>query len=345
MTSLRLAGAALNPATVDRLLGSETAAAFVTRTDEGRSTLSSEVLGRIAVSEKERVAELDDTNSRFVTAADPAFPIGLDPMTPRVRWLYLRGSNPRPGVAVIGSRRCTTYGRRIARVIGMAVAHAGRSLISGLAAGIDGEAHRGALEGQGHTTAVLGSGIDVWYPRSHRGLGEEILATGGTVVSEFPPGTSPEPWRFPARNRIIAGLSEAVIVVEAAERSGALITARLALEAGREVFAVPGDLERPTSAGCNRLIADGAHPIVDLGELSEMLGWVRATQVQQGSILGESPIDLETAVADAGLSAVEVLRRLGHAELEPVGLGSVGLGFGGLGFGGLGTPPSREAAG
>lgn len=187
-------------------------------------------------------------------------------------WLFVRGKLPPiPGVAVVGSRRATSYGLGLAEEIGRRIAEAGWPVVSGLAVGVDGAAHRGCLRGGGVGVAVLGSGIDVWYPARHAQLGERLLATGGCVVSEFPPGARPEPWRFPCRNRIISGLSKVVIVVEAAVRSGALITARYALEHGREVFAVPGDLDRETSVGCNLLIRDGAHPVTRLEHLVEDL--------------------------------------------------------------------------
>ena len=136
-----------------------------------------------------------------------------------------------PGVAVVGARSCSAYGAQVARTLARELASAGLVVVSGLARGVDGEAHRGALEGGGRTVAVLGCGIDRDYPRSHAELARRIVASGA-VVSEYPPGVEPAPWRFPARNRIIAGLSLATVVVEARERSGALITADFALELG-----------------------------------------------------------------------------------------------------------------
>ncbi len=315
VSSIRLAAAALNPATVDRLVGGRSTKMFMASALDGLRGLSAHAREQIRVPEQQRRAQLTAVGARFIDSDDAGFPERLRGIEPTVRWVFVRGTELRPGVAVIGSRRATVYGRRIARSIGSLLAASGWSVVSGMAVGIDGEAHRGALAVGGHTTAVLGSGIDIFYPRSHSRLGEEILAAGGTVVSEFPPGTSPEPWRFPARNRIIAGLSEAVVVVEAAERSGALITARLALESGREVLALPGDVERPTSMGCNRLIADGAHPVVSLDELPEMLGWagVRAP----GAAPAEAGADLEALVAGSGLAPSEALRRLGASDTGP----------------------------
>jgi DNA processing protein len=151
-----------------------------------------------------------------------------------------------PAVAVVGARACSSYGRQVARMLGRELAAAGVVVVSGLARGIDGEAHRGALEAGGHTVAVLGCGIDRDYPAVHTSLARAIAARS-LLVSEYAPGVEPAPWRFPARNRIIAGLCVATVVVEARERSGALITADFALEDGREVFAVPGEITRVLS--------------------------------------------------------------------------------------------------
>ena len=187
-------------------------------------------------------------------------------------FLWIRGRAPSmPGVAIVGTRRCTEYGRSIARNLGHAVATAGWPVISGLARGIDAAAHGGTLDGGGAGFAVLGSGIDVIYPPDNRGLADRLLALYGGLISEYPPGTPPAPFRFPARNRIIAGLAGAVVVVEAAVTGGALITARLALEQGKDVLAVPGDITRRTSEGCNQLIRDGAHPVLSAGDLIESL--------------------------------------------------------------------------
>jgi DNA processing protein len=144
-----------------------------------------------------------------------------------------------PAVAIVGARACSGYGRSVARLLASETAAAGVVVVSGLARGIDGEAHRGALASRGPTVAVLGCGIDRDYPAAHAQLAREIVASGGLVVSEYEPGVEPAPWRFPARNRVIAGLARATVVVEARERSGALITADFALEDGREVLAVP----------------------------------------------------------------------------------------------------------
>ncbi len=159
-----------------------------------------------------------------------------------------------PCVALVGSRRCSTYGLNTAGLLARELATRGVTIVSGLARGIDAAAHRGALEAGGRTVAVLGTGVDEVYPREHKKLAAEIVEQGGALVSQFPLGTPPIPENFPYRNRVISGLSLGVVLVEAAENSGSLITARLALEQGREVFAVPGNITSRNSFGTNYLI-------------------------------------------------------------------------------------------
>jgi DNA processing protein len=191
--------------------------------------------------------------------------------------LWLRGdADPgvlaEPAVAIVGARACSGYGRSVARMLAGGVAEAGAVVISGLARGIDGEAHRGALAVAGKTVAVLGCGVDRDYPAAHAELARAIAAAGGLVVSEYEPGVEPAPWRFPARNRIIAGLASATVVVEARERSGALITADFALEDGREVLAVPGEITNALSAGANGLLRQGATPVTAVRDVLDALG-------------------------------------------------------------------------
>ena len=164
-------------------------------------------------------------------------------------------------VAIVGARQCSEYGRYVARELAKDIVGNGVNVVSGLAMGIDAEAHMGA---GGNTVAVLGSGINVVYPKDNVGLAKEIVRKGGVIMTEYPIGEKPERLNFPNRNRLISGLAEAVIVVEAGERSGSLITADFALEQGKEVYAVPGNITSPTSVGTNQLIYDGAVPIVDL---------------------------------------------------------------------------------
>jgi len=169
-------------------------------------------------------------------------------------------------VAIVGSRQATEYGRGVAYDLAKSLAGRGITVISGLAYGIDTAAHEGALAGGGKTIAVLGCGIECPYPKENLRLRHEI-SRSGAVISEFPGETEPTSWNFPRRNRIISGLSQAVVIVEAAEKSGALITAQWALAQGREVFAVPGNITSERSAGTNRLIQSGAHPLLSIEDL------------------------------------------------------------------------------
>src|SRR5262249_37813166 len=232
----------------------------------------------------------------------------------------------RPAVAVVGARSCSGYGAHVARMLGRELAAAGLVVVSGLARGIDGEAHRGALEAAGATIAVLGCGVDRDYPAVHAELARRI-AVSGLVISEYAPGVGPAPWRFPARNRIIAGLCQATIVVEARERSGALITADLALEEGREVFAVPGEITSALSAGTNRLLRQGAMPVTGVADVLESYGL--APLEQKGAEVGEEAERVLTRLREGASSADELARSLrldagmlasALAELELAGL-------------------------
>ena len=229
---VRLAHTGANPDMIRRLVAESGWAGAVRRLRSSPRTTPS-VKAALDVPVETRLERLSTIGVELVQEEDDRYPSPLVELPDRPLWLFCRGAiGPDPGVAVVGSRRATRYGIDIARTIGARVGQAGWTVVSGLAAGIDTAAHTGAVDTHGVTAAVLGSGIDVWYPSRNRALGEQIIAAGGAVVSEFPPGTAPEPWRFPARNRIISGLADVVIVVEAAVRSGALITARLALEHG-----------------------------------------------------------------------------------------------------------------
>lgn len=225
--------------------------------------------------------------------------------------LHLRGSGERsvlhgPAVAIVGARACSSYGRSVARGLARELAAAGLVVVSGMARGIDGEAHRGALEAGGPTVAVLGCGIDRDYPASHAELARRICERG-LVVSEYEPGVEPAPWRFPARNRIIAGLSRATVVVEARERSGALITADFALEEGREVLAVPGEITSALSAGTNELLRLGATPVTCAGDVLELLG-LEAPAAPPPARLGEAAESLLERLREGALTGDEIVR-------------------------------------
>ena len=221
-------------------------------------------------------ASLAARQVRFVGRDDPEYPPLLRELHDPPPGLFVRGSGglellQRRAVAVVGARACSSYGSQIARLLGRELAAAGLVVISGLARGVDAEAHRGTLEFGGITVAILGCGIDRDYPAAHSQLAARICEHG-FVVSEYAPGVEPAPWRFPARNRLIAGLSAAAVVVEARERSGALITADFALEAGREVFAVPGEITSALSNGTNALLRLGATPLTAAADVLEGLG-------------------------------------------------------------------------
>ena len=223
--------------------------------------------------EGDDLARLRSLGARVIGPRDPEMPPRLREIPDAPEVLFLRGDPgalSAPQVAIVGSRRTTPAGAAIARRLAGALAARGVVVTSGLAQGIDAEAHRGALDAGGRTVAVLGSALDRVYPAGHRPLAERI-AGQGAVVSEFPFGARPAPWNFPWRNRIISGLSLGVLVVEAAGRSGSLVTARLAADQGREVFAVPGSILNPLTAGCHRLLRDGAKLVERVEDVLEEL--------------------------------------------------------------------------
>lgn len=196
----------------------------------------------------------------FVSLEQPSYPRRLRDIYDPPYGLYYIGQLPSdetPAVGIVGARACSNYGRDIAKRSGKCLAASGVSVISGMALGIDGYGHEGALEGGGKTFAVLGCGVNIVYPPQHAKLYERIVAQGG-ILSEYPPDTPPRPGFFPMRNRIIAGLSDLLLIIEAKEKSGSLITADCALEQGKDIYAVPGRITDPLSAGCNRLIRQGA---------------------------------------------------------------------------------------
>ncbi len=212
----------------------------------------------------------------IVTLDDPAYPPALLTMPDPPSLLYIKGRLDllhAKGVAVVGSRSATPQGVEDAERFGRALSEAGLAVVSGLALGIDGAAHRGALTGRGSTIAVIGTGADLVYPAAHQPLARQIAAAG-TIISEWPLGTPARAANFPQRNRLIAGLVGGVLVVEAAMRSGSLITARLANEMGRDVFALPGSIHAPLSRGCHRMLKQGAKLVETPEEILEELGFV-----------------------------------------------------------------------
>ena len=216
------------------------------------------------------LADCQRLGLRILTIQDAEYPGRLQNIYDPPCLLYVKGRLPaideEAAVAVVGTRDCTPYGVACAEKLGYGLASGGAVVVSGLAKGIDAAASRGALRAGGVTVGVVGNGLDVHYPYESRYLYEDIAAAGA-LLSEYPPGTEPAGNHFPARNRIISGLSLATLVVEAPERSGALITAETALEQGRDVFAVPGPIDAPASVGCNRLIRDGAGLVSDAWDI------------------------------------------------------------------------------
>lgn len=280
---------------------------------------------RLEVPAAERRRELAELQVDLVFHDEPGHPPQLLEIADPPYALFIKGSIPdTASVAVVGTRRCSAYGRALAREYGRVIAEAGWCVVSGLARGIDGATHRGMLDAAGQGVAVLGSGIDVMYPREHQRLADRILAAGGALVTEYPPGTPPEAWRFPLRNRLIVGMAQAVVVVEAAITGGALITASLAMEAGVPVFAVPGDVGRRAAEGTNRLIRDGAHPVLEPEDLVEELSLVfgpprarsRVVRVGLAASVPAGGIRLSDLATLIGSDVSAVLAEVAIAELD-----------------------------
>jgi len=286
---------------------------------------------------KEIDAALDwaaQTGNHLLTLADTEYPQALLTAADPPILLYAKGDVAwlnRPACAIVGSRNATKQGEANAEAFASALSAAGLTIISGLAAGIDAAAHRGALSGapagKASTVAVIGTGIDRIYPARNEGLAREIAAHG-TIISEFALGTPPLAANFPRRNRLIAGMARGCLVVEAAKQSGSLITARLAAEAGREVFAIPGSIHSPQSKGCHALIKQGAKLVEAAQDILEELRWehvVNPTAIAAVAeaetdplliALGRDPCDLDTLAARSGLPADALLAQLLPLELD-----------------------------
>ena len=273
--------------------------------------------------------ELEARGLGFLARSSDEFPPLLRAIHDPPPGLFLRGSATvdvlaRPAVAVVGARACSGYGE-VARRLGRELAAAGVVVVSGLARGIDARAHEGALEADGPTVAVLGCGIDRDYPAANRGLAARI-AERGLIVSEYAPGVEPAPWRFPARNRIVAGLAVATVVVEARERSGALITADFAMEEGREVFAVPGEITSGLSVGTNALLRSGATPLCAVRDVLETLGVEAAASPSADDPLLELlPATADELARATGRDAAQLAARLVELELEGAVTGADGI--------------------
>lgn len=218
---------------------------------------------------------LEKSGARLVTIADSVYPANLRPLPDAPPVLLVRGElipEDKFSLAIVGSRRATNYGLTLAHQFARELAKHGLTIVSGGARGVDTAAHRGALEAGGRTLAFLGCGVDINYPSDNRLLFNEIAAGQGAVLSEFPMGTRPEPWRFPARNRLISGTSLGVLVIESPADSGSLITAREAGDQGRDVFAIPGSIDTGRNSGCHKLIQDGAKLVESVDDILSELG-------------------------------------------------------------------------
>lgn len=267
-----------------------------------------------------------------LTWEDDGYPKRLKEIDQPPPVLYVRG-NLLPeddwAVAIVGTRRVTAYGRQVAENVSSFLVQNGITVISGMARGVDAIAHKAALENGGRSLAVLGSGVDYIYPPEHRKLAEEIMKNGA-LISDYALGTPPESLNFPPRNRIISGLAQAVVIVEAGDRSGALITASFAADQGREVFAVPGNINAPQSRGTNRLIQQGAHPLVDPQEILEILNLTMvshhqvartmlpadATEAALLKTISQEPLHIDEICYHASMPIEKVAAALAMMELK-----------------------------
>ena len=279
-------------------------------------------------------SRLDSLGITFACHTDPHYPENLLQIYDPPPVVFLKGqikSSDSLSIAIVGSRKPSPYGRAVAEKLAVDLAALGITIVSGMARGIDTEAHRGALAGGGRTLAVLGCGLDVVYPRENLRLMEQI-AGRGAVISEFPPGSPPEAWHFPVRNRIISGLSRGTVVVEASERSGALITADFALEQGRDVMAVPGNVVNALSRGPHRLIKQGARLVEGAGDILDEIGLEKLFPVPEAgqggkmkmsgeeqalySLLSLEPVSLDELISKSGLAPQKVMAALMYLEIK-----------------------------
>ena len=274
------------------------------------------------------LAWLEDPGNHIVTLADSDYPQALLNIPDPPLLLYVKGRLDllnRSALAIVGSRSATPQGMHNAEAFAKSLSDAGLCIISGLAHGIDASAHRGALRGPGSSIAIVGTGLDKVYPAANRDLAH-ALAQQGTLVSEFPLGTPPLAANFTRRNRLISGMSLGCLVVEASLQSGSLITARLALEQGREVFAIPGSIHAPQSKGCHALLKQGAKLVETAQDILEELGRQLVVTAQAASSggstsalldrLGHDPVDVDTLCERSGLTIAELSAMLLTLELE-----------------------------
>jgi len=265
-----------------------------------RRTLSSILKHRPGISPQRELDDLGKTNVRALIWNDPGYPARLKEIYDPPPVLYVRGDllpEDERSVAIVGTRRATVYGREVASAIAGDLARNGVTIVSGLARGVDGVAHRAALDAGTRTVAVLASGVDIIYPREHVSLAEEI-ANHGALVSEYPLGIRPDASNFPRRNRIMSGMTLGTLVVEAGESSGALWTVRHALEQNREVFCVPGSIFSPASRGTNLLIQEGAKLVMDYKDVLEELNLTTVAHQIELPVVASAGNETESSVLD-----------------------------------------------
>lgn len=297
-----------------------------------RRSLENLLEARRAIDPSKELEQINRSGINVLTWEDSDYPPNLRQMDASPPVLYVRGDvreTDEWAVAIVGTRRASPYGREVAHTLATELASAGVTVVSGLALGIDAVAHQAALEAGGRTIAVLGSGVDQLYPAQNRALAMRITRQGA-VVSEYAIGVRPEARNFPPRNRIVSGLSKGIIVVEAGRRSGALITADFAAEQGRDVFAVPGSILHPGSAGCNYLIQQGAFPLLSVDDVLEQLNLTQlaarrearttvSPDPQEAELLNHlttSPQHIDEIVRQVELSSSQVSGLLTLMELK-----------------------------
>jgi DNA processing protein len=325
----------IGPETFRRLLSAfgEPQKIFAASVAELRQIVSAEIADRIAAGPDKpelvpALAWLEQPGNRLVTLADKVYPQALLEIPDPPPLLYVKGNVAllnRPTIAVVGSRNATPQGLKNSEAFAQALSEAGWCITSGLALGVDGAAHRGALRGKGSTIAVVGTGLDIVYPARHRELAHEICESGA-ILSEFSLGEPSKASNFPRRNRIISGLSRGVLVVEADLESGSLITARLAVEQGRDVFAIPGSIHSPLSKGCHRLIKQGAKLVDSIQDILEEFGNVPTSQNSAAAAnapdhpllqqMGFDAVSQDTLIHLSGLTSNQVSAMLLTLELE-----------------------------
>jgi DNA processing protein len=296
--------------------------------------ISAIVRARTKINPQAEFARVNKVGASLITMDDNRYPTLLRTISDPPPILYMQGEitpDDSQSIAIVGTRKCTTYGRDITSTFTKSLVTHGFTIVSGLAHGIDAIAHRAALEHGGRTIAVLGCGIDSIYPNDHRGLAHEI-AKHGAVVSEFPIGTRPDAHNFPRRNRIISGLSLGVFIPEAPEKSGALITTSIAADQGREIFAAPGNIFSPASAGTNRLIQDGAklvmsiddilnelniaHETVRTREVAEQIAPSNTLEASILKLLSAEPLHIDELARQLELPIAELISSLTMLELK-----------------------------